>query len=315
MTRVRPTNLPQLDLSQVPAPPRNTVLAGIGFMLFGIFLFSVNDVMGKWLVATYSVGQVLLLRSAAALVILVPLVWHAGASSLRAAPRPGLQFLRVVLSTFEVVCFYAAVVYMPLADVMTFYLAGPLYVAGLAALFLGEKLDARRIGAVLVGFIGVVITLRPTGASFSTPALIAVIGSVSFAFLMIVTRYLRGTSDTALVLGQTLGAFAFGLVAAPFGWVTPSALDFGLLSFLGVVAMVAHMCVTRSLKLAPASVVTPYQYTLLVWAVLFGYLVFGDVVGMSTLVGAAIIVAAGLVLLVSERSAAKAAERPALANP
>ena len=291
------------------------MIAGIGFMLFGIFMFSLNDVMGKWLVATYSVGQVLLIRSAAALLILIPLAWRGGLAELRAVPHPGLQLVRILLSTIEVAAFYWAVIYLPLADVMTFYLAAPLYVAGLAALMLGEKLDAARIGAVALGFVGVLITLRPSEASLSAPALIALAGSVIFAFLMIVTRRLRGTSDTTLVLGQTLGAFLLGLVAAPFAWVPPSALDLGLLSLLGIVAMAAHICVTRSLKLAPASVVTPYQYTLLVWAIVFGYFVFGDVPHLWMLVGAAVIVAAGLFLLLAERRSAAARPAEALANP
>jgi drug/metabolite transporter (DMT)-like permease len=126
-----------------------------------------------------------------------------------------------------------------------------------------------------------------------------------FALLMITTRKLRDTSDTTLVMGQTLAALLFGCVAAPFSWVPPTSRDFALLSLLGVVAMVAHVCVNRSLKLAPASVVAPYQYTLLVWAVVLGYLVFGDVVQPATLVGAAIICGAGLALILLERNAAQ----------
>src|SRR4051794_3863500 len=114
-----------------PAAQRSTVLAGIGLMLAGIFVFSVNDVMGKWLVATYSVGQVLLLRSGAALVVLAPFLWKGGVRALRRGPLPRVQILRLVFSTLEVVCLYWAVAYLPLADVMTFYLAGPIYVGGL----------------------------------------------------------------------------------------------------------------------------------------------------------------------------------------
>jgi len=268
-------------------------LAGIGLMLAGIFLFAVNDVMGKWLVATYSVGQVLLLRSAAALVVLAPFLWAGGLKTLARAPLPGLQLARVLFSTLEVVCFYWAVVYLPLADVMTYYLAGPIWVAAFAALWLGERLDGARLGAVLLGFAGVLVALRPSPATLTGPALIAIAGTVFFALMMITARRLRGTNDVVLVTGQTLGALAFGIVAAPAGWVTPSPRDFALLSILGVVAMVAHVCVNRSLKLAPASVVAPYQYTLILWAALLGYLVFGDVLQASTVLGAGLIIAAG----------------------
>ncbi|HEY8563855.1 MAG TPA: DMT family transporter [Beijerinckiaceae bacterium] len=295
-----------------PAVSSNrAVLAGIGLMLFGIFLFSVNDVMGKWLVSTYSVGQLLLIRSIGALIVLAPFLVREGLTPLRQAPQPGLQVLRVVFSTLEVVAFYWAVVYLPLADVMTFYLAGPIYVAVLAALILGERLDGRRIAAVLAGFVGVLVVLRPSAATLTGPALIAVGGSFCFALLMITTRKLKGTSDSALVLGQILGALAFGIVAAPFGWVTPTVRDFGLLALLGIVAMGAHVCVNRSLKLAPASVVSPYQYTLIVWAAVFGYFVFGDVLEVWTIVGAAFIIAAGLWLALIERDASTEPPSPA----
>jgi drug/metabolite transporter (DMT)-like permease len=128
---------------------------------------------------------------------------------------------------------------------------------------------------------------------------------------MITTRKLKGTSDSALVLGQILGALAFGVVSAPFGWVTPSLRDFALLALLGIVAMAAHVCVNRSLKLAPASVVSPYQYTLIVWAAIFGYLVFGDVLELWTILGAALIIAAGLALALIERDAAAPPASPA----
>lgn len=280
---------------------RGTALAGIGMMVLGLFLFSVNDTLGKWLVATYSVGQILLLRSLAALVCLAPFIAREGVGAFQAAPRPGMQVLRVVFSTLEVAFFYWAVAGLPLADVMTFYLAGPIYVTALSVVLLRERVNARRVLAILAGFVGVLIVLRPSAATLTLPALIALGGSVFFALLMITTRSLRGTSDTVLVTGQTLGAGLAGAVLALFGWVTPSAFDLALLSLLGIVALVAHVCVNRSLKLAPASVVVPYQYTLLVWAALFGYLVFGDVPPWTTLVGAAVIVGAGLYIFLDER--------------
>ena len=136
-------------------------------MLTGVFLFSLNDAVGKWLVATYSVGQLLLIRSATTLILLSPFIWRAGRAAFRSAPRPGLQMLRVVLSSLEVAMFFWAVGYLPLADAITFYLAGPIYVTALSALLLGERVGWRRWTAVLVGFFGVVIALRPSAADAS----------------------------------------------------------------------------------------------------------------------------------------------------
>src|SRR3954452_23704564 len=103
--------------------PRSAALAGIGLMVLGIFLFCCNDALGKWLLATYSVWQMLLIRSLAALVILSPLMWRAGAGAFTGAPRPWLQLLRVVMSVTESIMFFWAVTYLPLADTVTFYLA------------------------------------------------------------------------------------------------------------------------------------------------------------------------------------------------
>lgn len=270
-------------------------------MLAGIFLFSVNDVLGKWLVATYTVWQVLLIRSLAALLVLAPFIWRAGWEPFRTAPKPGLQLARALFSTLEVAGFYWAVIWLSLADVMTFYLAAPIYVTAVSALVLNEKVGWRRWSAVIVGFIGVIIALRPTTASWSAPALIALGGSIVFSFLMIVTRHLRGTDDVVLVTGQTVMALIAGLLFAPFAWVAPTAIDAGLLALLGVVAMIAHVCVNRSLKIAPASVVVPYQYTLIIWAIVFGFFVFGDVPEIAMIVGAIIIIAAGIYIFVREQ--------------
>lgn len=276
--------------------------AGIFLMLAGIFLFSVNDALGKWLVATYTVWQVLLIRSAAALLVLAPFIWREGIQPFRDAPKPALQITRILFSTLEVAGFYWAVTYLSLADVMTFYLAAPIYVTAVSALVLREQVGWRRWSAVIVGFAGVIIALRPTTASWSAPALIALAGSFAFSFLMIVTRHLRGTSDIVLVTGQTAAALIFGAVFAPFAWVPVSATDGALLALLGVVAMLAHVCVNRSLKLAPASVVVPYQYSLIVWAIVFGFFVFGDVPEIAMLVGAAIIIAAGIYIFFREQA-------------
>ncbi len=285
---------------------RNASLAGIAMMLIGMLLFSLNDVMGKWLMATYTVGQVLVLRSVAALVVILPFVFRQGLRRTLRPERPRLQVLRVLFGSGEVALFYLTVSYLPLADAMTIWLAAPVWVVVLASLLLGERVDGKRWLAVALGFAGVAVALNPSGASLSMPALIAVVGSFFFAAMMIAGRQLRGTPDVTLVAWQTLGALLMGLLLLPLGWVTPSLQDAALLGLLGIIAMAAHLCVTRSLKLAEASVVVPYQYTLIVWALVFGRFIFGDWPTPAMLCGAALIVAAGLALLVLERRAAPA---------
>jgi drug/metabolite transporter (DMT)-like permease len=272
-------------------------------MLAGIGLFSINDALGKWLLATYSVGELLLVRSISALILLAPFVYQAGIAAFAGAPHQPLQLLRVLLSTLEVAMFFWAVSYLPLADTVTFYLAGPIYVTALSVVLVGEQVGWRRWTAVLIGFVGVLLALRPSAATLTLPACIALIGSVFFALLMIVTRKLRDTSNTVLVAGQILGTLLFGAAIAPFGWVAPSLRDVALLSLFGVFSIVALACVNRSLKLAAASVVAPYQYTIIIWATVLGFLVFSDFPDAFTLCGAGIIIAAGLYIFWREQRA------------
>jgi len=292
-------------------PGQDRVLAGIFMMLIGIFFFALNDALGKWLIATYSVGQLLLVRSVAGLVFLAPFIKREGRKAFTSAPRPWLQLLRPVFSTFEVACFYWALAYMPLADVMTFYLAGPIYVTAVSPLLLGEHVGWRRWVAVIAGFVGVMIALKPSTGSLTPAAMVAIAGSFSFSILMVCTRLVRGTSDIVLVTTQTAGALVFGAIAAPFTWVALNLRDTALLVLLGVVAMIAHVCVNRALKLAPASVVVPYQYSMIFWAIIFGYMFFGDIPGLAMLIGAAIIIAAGIYIFIREQVSAKSRTLPA----
>src|SRR3954468_6840091 len=279
---------------------RSARLAGIGLMLFGVFMFSFGDALGKFLVGTYSVGQLLWLRACAALVLLLPMIWQ-GRATFRSLERPWLQLLRVTLSTTEVAAFFLATVYLPLADVITYYMACPIFVTALSGILLREKIGWRRWSAVVIGFCGVLIALNPSADTVSWPALIALAGSTSFAFLMLITRSLRATPDIVLASTQFIGTFTLGALMAPFGWVAPSISSLGLFALAGGISVSALMCVNRSLKLAPASIVVPYQYSMIVWAVMFGYFVFGDVPPVSTIAGAAIIIGAGFYIFLREQ--------------
>lgn len=297
-------------MSPKPAPAQDRVAAGIALMLIGIFFFALNDALGKWLIATYSVGQLLLVRSIAALALLAPFIWREGRAAFTTAPRPLIQWLRPVFSTFETACFYWALYYMPLADVMTFYLAGPIYVTAVSPWLLGEHVGWRRWAAVIAGFAGVMIALGPSAGALTPAAMVAIAGSISFAILMVCTRKVAGTSDIVLVTTQTVGALIFGLVAAPFTWVALSWGDGALLALLGVVSMIAHVCINRSLRLAPASVVVPYQYSTIFWAIILGYIFFGDIPGAAMLMGAGIIIAAGVYIFLRERALARPGREP-----
>lgn len=292
---------PKLSTDTLP----DRALAGIGLMLAGMFAFSLNDVMGKWLVATYGVAQILLIRSFAAAAMLAPAISRIGWRAVVVQDRPWLHAARAICSTAEVAFFYWAVIHLPLADAVTFYLACPIFVTLFAIVFLKEQVGWRRWLAMVIGFLGVLVAVNPTGESFTWPALIALSGTILFAGLNILTRMLANTNEVALVSWQVASALLFGLLVAPFRWVTPGLFDLACLCLLGIVANLAHMSVNRALKYAPAAVVVPYQYTLIVWAVILGYLFFGDIPRMNVFIGSVIIVAAGLYIFMREQARAK----------
>ena len=284
-------------------------LAGIALMLGGMFLFTLNDALGKWLVSDFSVGQILAIRSLAALLILLPYVWNKGLlPSLFRLERPGLQALRVLLVIAEVGLFYLAVRHLPLADVFMFYLASPVFVTLLSALLLNEKVGAARWTAVSVGFAGVVLIFPPSAAVLTLPALMALAGSFSLALMMILARNLRASNGFHLITLQTSGVALAGIATLPWGWTMPSPLQFSLICLLGLVATTAHFMLNHAVKLAPANVVAPFQYSAIVWAMALGYLVWGDVPTAKALLGAALIVVAGLAIFFYEDRAQRQAE-------
>lgn len=282
------------------ADDRSAHLAGIALMLVGVCMFSLGDALGKFIVTTYSVGQFMLLRAGAALVLIGPSIWRQRAEFCR-LERPWLQLVRVALSTLEIAAFFLAAAYLPLADVVTYYLATPIFVTALSAIVLREQVGWRRWSAILIGFCGVLIALKPSAQTVTWPAMIALGGSLAFSWLMLITRSLRATPDIVLASAQFLGALVFGIAVAPFGWITPTWGHLFFFFTAGIISVCALFCVNRSLKLAPASTVVPYQYSMIVWAVMFGYVVFGDVPQPATALGAAIIIAAGLYIFLRER--------------
>ena len=276
--------------------------AGIAMMLLGVLLFAVNDTLGKWLLGGFTVGQLVLVRSIAGLGVMAPFIWRTGAPAFVQAPRPRLQLLRVCFSTLETSLFFWALVELPLAEVMTYYMAGPIYVTALSPWLLGERVGWRRWTAVIVGFGGVVLALHPSPDSLSLGSLCALAGSLSYACFMLATRKLAAVPGTVLMTGQLLAALLFGAVLVAFqGWTAPSAIDLLLMAFLGVGSLGGNLCVNHALRLAPAAAVVPYQYTMILWGVIFGYVFFGDLPDVLTLAGGALIIAAGMFIFLREQ--------------
>lgn len=282
--------------------PRSSTLSGILFMLAAITIFSLVNVFSKVMVAAYPPAQLFFIRGFAAIATLLPFLARDNFAAVRHVPRPGLQVLRMALSVADGMLFFTAIKYIPLADATTCYLAAPIFVTAFSAIFLREHVGWRRWTAVVVGFVGVLIALRPTGAAISWPALIALAGCLCQSVFMIVTRYVRGTSNIFLAATQVVGSFLFGGLVSAFLFVPPTWFLVVLLLISGVVNVVAVLCLNRSLILAPASVVAPFQYTMIVWAIVLGFLVFGDVPSPNTMIGAAIVASAGIYIFLRERT-------------
>ena len=218
-----------------------------------------------------------------------------------------MQVLRILCSAVDTFAFYYATRFMPLADVMTFYMATPLIVTALSALLLGEKVERFRWIAVLIGFGGVVIALRPSPQMFSWAAPLALFGATMFALSQTITRELRRTHWLPLVLWQFVGSGLIGAATVPWAWTTPSPFDVGLMFLVGVVSMTCFIFITRALALARAAVLAPLQYSAILWAAIMGWLVWRDAPTLPIILGNTIIIGSGLFVATRGR-AGEAAE-------
>lgn len=272
--------------------------------VLGIAVFSVSNALGKYFVQRYPLGEILLFRSAAAFLCLLPFLSSREVVASLARGQLTWQVIRMILVATELVCFYRSVRTLPLAAVSTFYLAVPIYVMALSALFLQERVATRRWVAAVIGLVGVLVALRPGTAPIAGTGraeAICITGSLCYAVILTLTRRLRGTAGTVLVAWQLTGVLALGAGWSTLRFTLPGAFDLVALSAIGLITMAGYAGVNRGLQLAPASLVAPFQYTSIVWATITGFLVFGEVPDTGTVFGALIIVGAGLFLLFAER--------------
>ncbi len=288
----------------IAAPPGGMLagnsLAGIGLTLLSVTLFACCNAVAKYLVMRFPVGEMLFVRSAVALLLILPLLRRADLAAMRRT-RPELHLLRSLCSGVEVGCYYWAITLLPLADASTIYLAGPIYITALSVFFLSEQVGWRRWAAVLVGFAGVIVAVRPSGAGLSLHAGVALFGSLLYAISQVVTRGLRGTPTSLLVATQMAALLVLSAGTSLWGWTAPNGWEGAMMVLIGVLAMVAYFCANRGLQLAPASVVAPFQYASIIGAVALGYGIFDEIPSASTLAGAAIIVGAGCFILAREK--------------
>ena len=241
--------------------------------------------------------QILFLRN----LIAMGLLWSGAAATGRPivfkTNNPGLMVVRSLIGVVGWYCFFAGLKYLPLATVMALFFSFPIFLTALSVPILGEKVGARRWGAVLVGFSGVLVITRP-GSALEWPMLYVLGASLSWALVAILTRKLGKTESTGTMVFYALAGFVI-VMAVPIFWVwtPPSGMDLALISLAAVVGVSAQMCLIRAYAIAEPALIGPFEYTGLIWAALFGYVIWGDIPDRFTLVGTLIIAASGLYII------------------
>lgn len=288
-------------MTAATATPARQALIGIVSMTGAIALFSIMDVMVKLLSDDYSTVQIYFFRSLLALIPAWFLLRSEGGLEALKTKRLGFHIFRSCVSMSFLMCFFFAISLMPLADLYAITFAAPLFITALSVPMLGEQVGARRWAAIGVGFIGVLVILRPGGDVLSLGGLIGLGSSLLFSFSMIFTRQLSRTeSNGAIVVYFALTSTVLSGIALPFAWVWPTPGAWALLIAAGLIGGVGQILITHAFRSAPVAIVSPFQYTSILWGLTLGYGFFGDVPDAIMLAGAAIVVASGLYILYRE---------------
>jgi drug/metabolite transporter (DMT)-like permease len=295
------------DLTSLPdmrgQPIVDRTRQGIAVLVVGILMFSVLDVLNKLLGQRMPVSQIIWMRFLGFVPIALLLAWRPGRGLAWRSGRPGLQLVRSLTLVVEMGLFVWAFKTLPLADVQAVAASTPLLVVALSVPFLGESVGWRRWAAVGLGFIGVLLIVRPGFQTMGTGTLVALGGAVLWAIYQIQLRVVGGvdSATTSGLWSATVGAIVMSLVA-PFDWTPPDTTGWVLLTAAALVGALGHTIYSRAFVLAPASVLQPFNYLLLVFATLFGWLVFDQLPDAWTVAGAVLIVAGGLYALHRERA-------------
>ena len=286
---------------------------GIALTLGAWGLFSITDTSAKWLVlAGYSALQVAFFRYAVHLVLVLAEIGRGGLSRDRfAAEHPWLLMLRGMLIVVSTVFNFVALQFLPLTVTAAIMFSSPIIVCALSPWLLGERVGLVRWAAILVGFAGVLVVMRPFGASFHWAMLLCVSNATMLALYSIVTRMLAGKVATE-TMQLYMGIPGTVLLALPLPWIwrTPDALDLTILVLLGAAAWLGHEILIRAHSFAGASTLMPFTYSFLLYLTVLGFVVFGTVPDGYTIVGAGIVAASGLVIWWRERRRGGAAPAP-----
>ena len=279
-----------------------SVMSGIGLMLIALIIVPMMDAAAKFLSDDFDTLQIVWARYFFHLLFLLPFViWRYGRRAFH-TNRPLMQLVRGGLLAASTFLFFAAIAHMPLADAIATIFVYPFIVTALSPMVLNEPVGIRRWLAVLVGFIGALIVIRPTGAVMNEGVVLALAAGTGFAGYTLFTRKLAGVDPPLVTLAFTglVGAVGASLFL-PFVWITPEAQHWPLLVFLGLCAASGHFLIILAYERVRAATLAPFGYFEIVTATLLGFFIFGDFPDRFTWLGIAIIIASGIYISNRER--------------
>jgi drug/metabolite transporter (DMT)-like permease len=281
-------------------------LRGIACMLVGIVLLTMSDAAAKWFTSDYPVGEVVAIRALFILTFIVMFsAWRGRVGELRVI-NYRKHLLRGGFACASTLLFVAGLSRLPIADAIAATFAGPLFITALAPSLLRERVGWRKWLAVLAGFLGVMLMVRPSGDLVRWALLLPLGAAFAGAFRDLVTRRISLTEgSTAILFTTNVMVFCAGLLSLPAGWRVPDVADFLLIGIAGGLMGVAHYLHIEAFRLAEAAVVAPFKYTSIVWAVILGFVFWGQLPDRWVVGGSVLVIASGLYIFYREhRSAA-----------
>lgn len=290
--------------------PLSDNLKGSILMMAAMAGFTLNDTAMKYVTTTLPLYETIFLRGALTVLALWLIGLAQGGLRLRLS-RADARVLgwRTVGEILATVFFLTALMHMPIADLSAIMQSLPLAVTLAAALWFGERIGWRRMSAILAGFVGVMLIIRPGGDSFGIWAVLGV-GSVLSVVLrdMATRRFSREVSSVSISFYAAVSVLILGAVMIPFdGWQTPTPAELGGTTLAALALIAGYLTVVMAMRVGEVAVVAPFRYTSLLWAVALGFLVFGDLPDSWTLAGAALVIASGVYAFYRERVLARRA--------
>ncbi|WP_275289436.1 DMT family transporter [Halomonas elongata] len=278
---------------------------GILCMCGGVLCLALGDAITKWLGETHSPLQLIFFRTLVSLPLIALIARFNGGLRKLSTRRPGIHLMRGLIFTGTMICFMWGLTLLPLAETTAIAFAAPLFVNLLSVPLLGERVDRTTLLATLLGFVGVLVVVRPGGSSFQPAALIVVGAAVFYALMMITARRYGDREHLwAMVFYTTLVPMLVSAASLPWVWQTPAPIHWPFFLLAGVLGVGAMIGLTLAFRYAPAALAAPFDYTALLWAVLLGWWLWDEVPDVWVFVGGTLIIVSGLVIAYHERRVA-----------